>query len=180
MAGKNDNAGIHIRNTTAYVIIRHITILNGSQAMNNKDNYSSANDLGIFLENVSNVKIEDCNLENNNMGIWLEGCQAVSVSGCTVKNNRYRGIYLMDSSNCVIDGNTVYSDNPEYDDNILLNTNFKKPASVCSFNTVSNNDTETIRLQGSMTIKNTIHDNTWEGEPSTINVGSEVGENYIY
>jgi acetyltransferase-like isoleucine patch superfamily enzyme len=31
-----------------------------------------------------------------------------------------------------------------------------------------------------MTIKNTIRDNAWEGVPSTVIVGTEVGENYIY
>ena len=180
MAGKYDNAGIHIRNTTAYVIIRNITILNGSQAMNNKDNPSSANCLGIMFENVSNATIENCHLEKNNMGMWLEGCRAVSVIDNTVIDNRYRGIYLMDSSYCVLEGNTVDSDNPLYDDNILLNTNFKKPTSVCSYNQVLNNETKTIRLQGNMTTKNSIAGNTWEGKPSTIIIGSEVGENYIY
>jgi parallel beta-helix repeat protein len=92
MAGKNANAGIHIRNTTAYVIIRNITVLNGTQALNNKNIYDKANDLGIFLENVSHATIENCHLENNNMGMWLEGCLNVSVIGNTVVNNRYRGI----------------------------------------------------------------------------------------
>jgi parallel beta-helix repeat protein len=180
LAGKDDNAGIQLQYTTAHVIIRNITVLNGSEATNNKNNYSSANDLGIFLQFVSNATIENCHLENNNMGMWLEGCHAVSVINNTVIDNRYRGIYLMDSSYNIIEENTVDSDNPEYSDNILLNTNFKKPTSVCSVNLVKNNETKTIRLQGSKTTNNTIYGNSWEGVPSTVIVGSEVGENNIY
>jgi parallel beta-helix repeat protein len=180
MAGKNANAGIHLRNTTAYVIIRNITVLNGTEALNNKNIYDKANDLGIFLENVSHATIENCHLENNNMGMWLEGCRAITVIDNTVVNNRYRGIYLMDSSYSIIEENTVDSDDPEYGDNILLNTNFKKPASVCSVNLVKNNETKTIRLQGSKTTNNTIYGNSWEGVPSTVTVGPEVGENNIY
>ncbi len=180
MEGKDANAGIQLQYTTAYVVIRNCQIINGVDALNNKNNYSSANNLGIFLQNVSNATIENCRLENNNMGMWLEGCRDVSVIDNTVTDNRYRGIYLMDSSYCTLEGNTVSSDNPEYGDNILLNTNFKKPSSVCILNTVLSNEAETIRLQGSMTSKNIIHDNTWEGSPSDIIIGSEVGENYIY
>jgi parallel beta-helix repeat protein len=180
MTGKDANAGIQLQYTTAYVVIRNCQIKNGVDALNNKNNYSSANNLGIFLQNVSNATIENCTLENNNMGMWLEGCRDVSAIDNTVNDNRYRGIYLMDSSYCTLEGNTVYSDNPEYDDNILLNTNFKKPSSVCIYNTVLGNESETVRLQGSLTSKNTIHGNTWEGSPSSIIVGAEVGENYIY
>jgi parallel beta-helix repeat protein len=180
MAGKNVNAGIHLWGTTAYVIIRNITVLNGTQALNNKNIYDKANDLGIFLENVSHATIKNCHLENNNMGMWLEGCRAITVTGNTVVNNRYRGIYLMDSSYSIIEENTVDGNDPEYGDNILLNTNFKKPASVCSYNQVKNNETKTIRLQDAKTTYNYIYGNTWEGSPSNVIVGSEVGENYIY
>lgn len=182
MAGKSVNsAGIQIRNTTAYVIIRNITIKNGSQALNNKNDYSSANCLGIMLENVSHATIENCTLENNNMGIWLEGCLNVTAIGNTVINNRYRGIYLMDSRDCTIEGNTVDSNNPEYGDNIVLNTNFLKPESVCSFNLVQDNETKTIHLMGNEnTYGNTIRYNSWVGVPSTVNVDSGLGENFIY
>jgi parallel beta-helix repeat protein len=180
MTGKNANAGIQLQYTTAHVILRNIKVLNGVDALNNLNESDRANNLGIFLQFVSNATIEKCHLENNNMGMWLEGCQAVSVIGNTVIDNRYRGIYLMDSSYSIIEENTVDSDNPLYSDNILLNTNFLKPASVCSYNQVKNNETKAIRLQGSMTIKNTIYGNTWDGSPSSIIVGSEVGENFIY
>jgi parallel beta-helix repeat protein len=181
MAGKNVNVGIHLRNTTAYVIIRNITVLNGSQALNNKNNQSSANCLGIQLENVAHATIEKCHFENNNMGMWLEGCLNVSVIDNTVINNRYRGIYLMDSRDCAIEGNTVDSDNPEYDHNILLNINFLKPESVCTFNIVQDNETKTVHLEGNEnTCYNTITGNSWEGVPATVIVGSKVGENYIY
>jgi parallel beta-helix repeat protein len=181
MAGKNANAGIHLRNTTAYVIIRNITVLNGTQALNNKNIYDSANDLGIMLENVTHATIENCHFENNNMGMWLEGCQNVSAIDNTVVNNRYRGIYLMDSRDCNIEGNTVDSDSPDYWVDILLNTNSKKPESVCSFNQVLNNETETIHLMGNEnTYMNTIGGNTWEGGPSTCSQDSGVGVNIHY
>ena len=181
MAGKNANAGIHLRNTTAYVIIRNIRVLNGIQALNNKNIYDSANDLGIMLENVTHATIENCHFENNNMGMWLEGCQNVSVTDNTVINNRYRGIYLMDSRDCAIETNTVDSNNPDYGDDILLNTNFLKPESVCKFNTVQDNETKTIHLMGNEnTCYNTITGNFLEGVPSTVNVDSGVGVNYIY
>ena len=179
MTGRNANAGIQLQGTTAYVILRNITVINGVEAQNNINEDDRANNLGIFLQNVSNATIENCDLENNNMGMWLEGCRNVSVIGNTVINNRYRGIYLMDSNFCIIDGNTVDSDNPEYDDNILLNVNIQKPSSICSYNQVKNNETKKIRLMGSETIKNKIKDNAWEGMPSTVIVGSEVGENFI-
>jgi parallel beta-helix repeat protein len=179
MTGRNSNAGIQLQYTTAHVILRNITVLNGVDALNNLNESDRANNLGIFLQFVSNATIENCDLEKNNMGMWLEGCRNVSVIDNTVTDNRYRGIYLMDSNFCIIDGNTVDSDNPLYGDNILLNTNYQKPASICSYNQVKNNETQTIRLQASMTIKNTIKDNSWEGVPSTVIVGSEVGENFI-
>ncbi len=182
MAGKNVNIGIHLRNTTVYVIIRNITVLNGTQALNNKNNQSSANCLGIMLENVSHVTIENCHFENNNMGMWLEECLNVSVIDNTVINNRYRGIYLMGSRDCLIQGNTVNSDNTEYDQNILLNINTQKPDSICKFNKVWDNETKTVALAGNNnTCYNDITRNSWEGAPATVRVGSEVCEdNYIY
>lgn len=181
MAGKSANAGIHLRNTTAYVIIRNITVLNGSEATNNKNDLDSANDLGIFLENVSHAAIENCRFENNNMGMWLEGCQNVSVTGNTVINNRYRGIYLMDSRDCIIEGNTVFSGSTDYGYDILLNTNFKKTSSVCAFNQVLNNGTQTIHLMGNEnTYMNTITGNTWEGGPSSYSEDPGIGINIHY
>jgi parallel beta-helix repeat protein len=182
MANKNANVGIHLRNTTAYVVIRNITVINGIQALGNKNNLSSANCLGIMLENVAHARIENCHFGNNNMGIWLEECFNVSVINNTVLNNRYRGIYLMDSSNCIIQGNIVNSDNPEYDQNILLNINTKKSGSECKFNNVWNNETTSISLAGNEnTCYNDITGNSWEGVPFTVTVGSEVCEdNYIY
>jgi hypothetical protein len=87
----------------------------------------------------------------------------------------------MDSRDCAIEENTVYSDNPDYGDDILLNTNFKKPESVCSFNQVLNNETETIHLMGNEnTYMNTIGGNTWEGGSSTYSQDSGVGVNIHY
>ena len=182
MAGKNANAGIQLRDTTAYVIIRNITVLNGTQSLAQKNNQSSANCLGIMLENVAHATIMNCHFENNNMGMWLEGCFNVSAINNTVLNNRYRGIYLMDSHDCTIEGNTVDSDNPEYDDNIILNTNFQKPDSICKFNVVQNNETKTVHITGNEnTCYNTITGNSWESVPATVYVGSDVCEdNYIY
>jgi parallel beta-helix repeat protein len=177
LAGKNSNAGIQLQYTTAHVILRNITVKNGVASLKNINENDRANCLGIFLQFVSNATIENCHLENNNMGMWLEGCKNVSANGNTVINNRYRGIYLMDSSYCTLDGNTVGSDDPLYGDNILLNTNFQKPESVCVQNEVSNNDTETIRLQGDKTDYNWIDSNYWQNvhEPSTVTIGSECG-----
>jgi parallel beta-helix repeat protein len=176
LAGRDSNAGIQLQHTTKHVILRNIRVIDGVDGLNNLNESDRANKLGIFLQNVSNATIENCHLENNNMGMWLEGCRSVSIIDNTVVNNRYRGIYLMDSSYCVLQGNMVDSDGPEYDDNILLNTNFKKPESVCFYNNVLDNVTKTIRLQGAMTNYNTIRDNIWEGEHSTVTVGSEVGD----
>ncbi len=182
MASKNVNVGIHLRNTTAYVVIRNITVKNGIQALGNKNNQSSANCLGIMLENVVHVSIENCRFENNNMGIWIEGSQNVSVTGNTVLNNRYRGIYLMASRDCLIEDNTVDSDNTEYDDNIMLNFNMQQPEIPCQFNTVQNNETKTVHITGNEnTCYNTITGNSWGGAPATVYVGSQVCEdNYIY
>jgi parallel beta-helix repeat protein len=176
LAGRDSNAGIQLQYTSKHVILRNIRVVDGVDGLNNLNESDRANKLGIFLQDVSNATIENCYIENNNMGMWLEGCRAVTVIDNTVVNNRYRGIYLMDSSNCILQGNTVDSDNPEYDDNILLNTNFKKPGSVCTYNNVLDNLTRTIRLQGAMTNYNIIRDNTWDGEASTVIVGSEVGD----
>ena len=177
LKGTNSNAGIQLQYTTKYVILRNITVLNGSLSKKNINENDRANCLGIFLQFVSNATIENCHLENNNMGMWLEGCQYINVKTNTVIDNVYRGIYLMDSSYCILDGNTVGSDNPEYDDNILLNTNYTKPESKCELNMVSNNDTETIRLQGDKTDYNYIWYNYWQDEdvPSTVTIGSECG-----
>jgi parallel beta-helix repeat protein len=176
MAGRDSNAGIQLQYTSKPVILRNITVLDGVKGLNNLNESDRANKLGIFLQKVSNATIENCYIENNNMGMWLEGCSAVTVKDCTVVNNRYRGIYLMDSSNCNILGNTVSSDSPEYGDNILLNTNYKKPGSVCEYNHVMDNETEDIRLQGAKTNYNIIRDNTWGGLPFTVTVGPEVGD----
>jgi parallel beta-helix repeat protein len=123
MDDQNSNAGIWIKYTNANVVIRNCKIINGNTALNNKHNPSSANNLGIQLENVRNLIIENCQIETNNMGMWLEGCLNVSVFDCIVKNNVYRGIYLLDSKYCVIANNDV-EDNTG--DDILLNTNFLK------------------------------------------------------
>jgi parallel beta-helix repeat protein len=172
MDDQNSNAGIWIKYTNANVVIRNCKIINGNTALNNKHNPSSANNLGIQLENVRNLIIENCQIETNNMGMWLEGCLNVSVFDCIVKNNVYRGIYLLDSKYCVIANNDV-EDNTG--DDILLNTNFLKISTKCQFNRVTNNTTEKIHLMGNLnTSSNVVKSNV-----GIVSVDSGVGPNTI-
>lgn len=181
MTGKNANAGIQLQYTTAYVVIRNCHIFNGVYAQNNLNENDRADNLGILFQNVKNATIDNCRIEYNNMGMWLEGCHAVTVKNCRVLNNRYRGIYLMDSSNCDIEDNEVHSSSTEYGDDILLNTNFKKFMSVGQYNDVKYNETKKIHLMGNeYTCYNYIIGNTWEGGPSEHYQDSHVGENYYY
>ncbi|MEM0358578.1 MAG: NosD domain-containing protein [Candidatus Hadarchaeales archaeon] len=92
--------GIHIKNTTAYFVIRNVLVENG------KTTYH-----GIFLENVVNGRIENVVSRKNSRGIFLSYSNNIRLSTNTVENNKY-GIYLYCSSRNELWNNIVrYNEN---------------------------------------------------------------------
>ncbi|MEW6069366.1 MAG: right-handed parallel beta-helix repeat-containing protein [Candidatus Thermoplasmatota archaeon] len=90
--------GVHIRNTTAYFVIRNCTIRDGKT--NNYD--------GIYFYNVTNGKIENVMSYNNSGGILLCYSSDSNLNANQIYNNPY-GIYLYSSSNNIINANQIYN-----------------------------------------------------------------------
>ena len=88
-AGTGTNAGIEIRDTDVYFIIRNCTI---------HDGYSNSTD-GIYFYNVTNGGIEIVTSYNNSFGIALNYSSNNTITNCSVYNNPWVGIYLISSSN---------------------------------------------------------------------------------
>jgi len=85
--------GIIIRNTTAYFVIRNCYVHDGRNNGN----------LGIWLENVVNGKIENSTSENNDYaGIGFSESDNNIIRTAFTKNNNGQGIILYDSENNII------------------------------------------------------------------------------
>ena len=98
-AGTGTNAGIEIRDTDVYFIIRNCTI---------HDGYSNSTD-GIYFYNVTNGGIEIVTSYNNSFGIALNYSSNNTITNCSVYNNSDRGIALDSSSNNNITSCSVYN-----------------------------------------------------------------------
>jgi parallel beta-helix repeat protein len=91
--------GIYIEHTDAYFIIRNCYIHDGDPSFSE----------GIFLEGVSNGKIENSNIVNNEKGIYLWiGCYNVTISNNSIHSNDLAGIFFDYSSNNLIINNSIY------------------------------------------------------------------------
>ena len=97
-------AGVKIKNTDVYFIIRNCVIHDG------KSNYHS----GIYFSNTQNGKIEKCEIYNNHDGISLQDSYLGyssnnDISANQIYNNQYRGIHLRFSSDNNISANWIYN-----------------------------------------------------------------------
>ncbi|MDI6916711.1 MAG: right-handed parallel beta-helix repeat-containing protein [Thermoplasmatales archaeon] len=85
----NTAHGISIWNTDVYFIIRNCII---------HDSKNNCHE-GITFHNVTNSKIENCEIYNNYRGIRLDSSSNNQITNCTVYNNSCDGIHLYSSSN---------------------------------------------------------------------------------
>ncbi|MEW6069373.1 MAG: NosD domain-containing protein [Candidatus Thermoplasmatota archaeon] len=95
--------GIYIVNTNVYFIIRNCVIYYEDTAWPYTPLY------GIFLSNVTNGKIENCNIYNNTYGTYLDYSLNNTVSANYIYNNPGHGVVLSSSSNNNIRANYVYN-----------------------------------------------------------------------
>lgn len=90
--------GIEIRSTSVNFIIRDLRITNGF------DNYC-----GIYFDNVTNGRIENCIIEDNQYGLILSSSSNNLIIGDKVLFNNHNGISLFNSSQNIISNNDVSS-----------------------------------------------------------------------
>ena len=86
---------IYIRDTTAYFIIRDCTLSTGRFAQ------------GIFLNNVENAVIEDCEISNAQNGILVQSSNNVEIQSNTIRNCNI-GLWIVFSTNYEVSGNSYF------------------------------------------------------------------------
>lgn len=151
-------AGIEIRNTDKYLLIRNCTIINGEKS------YFIG---GIFLCDCTNAVIFNCTITNSGHGIDLERCSDILVIKNNLSNNIYNGLRLDYSADNTVLGNQII-DNFEggvridfTEGNIIKNNLFR------NFN-------NQLSIWGDITTNNWIFMNIFE---STIFVSSLIANN---
>lgn len=150
---------------------------------------------GITLSGISNVLIENTNIENFDYGAYLENSSnSNTISWNNITNNSY-GVYLSNCSNISISANSM-TQNSNYDImlynssyNDISNNNAKSPNEACIFldyssrNIISNNDLTSygvsIRLWFSSD-NNTLTENNLRGDAYGIECESDSSNNSIY
>jgi parallel beta-helix repeat protein len=89
ISAENAN-GIEIRNTTVYFVVRNCYVYDGRNNCN----------VGIWLDNVVNGKIENSYFENNDhAGVGFVNSDNNVIKNCITKNNYVHGIVFYDSDN---------------------------------------------------------------------------------
>ncbi len=83
--------GIAVRNTTAYVILRNITISNA--------------DIGIHIDNARNVVVSNCVLSNNEFAVAIRYSRDCSVLNSSFLDNGY-AVSIYESREILVSGNT--------------------------------------------------------------------------
>ncbi len=94
----NTTAGIHVRNTQSYFVIRNVFI--------HPSNLTPGSS-GILLESVMNGKIENVRIANFTYGLWLSIGSTNWITANSMWNNTY-GISMSGSANTISD-NHVYN-----------------------------------------------------------------------
>jgi parallel beta-helix repeat protein len=112
--------GIWIENTNAYFIIKNCQIYNGT--------IGNSTNKGIYLNNVKNGTIINCNISNNYYGFYLSNSNDNLIYNNTIYNN-FCGIYFSNSNNNYIQNNILQN-------NTNFGINFR---TKCSNNYISNN-----------------------------------------
>ena len=133
--------GIYIKDTTDYFVIKNCTIYDGGSTYH-----------GIYLNNVTHGRVENCTVYNNTWGIGLSTSSSNNTLTSNTAYNNTAGIVLFSSSsNNTLTSNTAY--NNTY--GIALSTS---PNNTLTSNTAYNN-TAGIYLSDSSS-NNTITTNT--------------------
>ena len=91
--------GIDIENTDAYFVIKNCTVYDGGSSFD-----------GIYLENVTHGRIENCTVYNNTVGIYLYlSSNYNNITGNTAYNNTAGIVLSTSSNNSTLTSNTVYN-----------------------------------------------------------------------
>ena len=150
-AGTGTNAGIEIRDTDVYFIIRNCTI---------HDGYSNSTD-GIYFYNVTNGGIEIVTSYNNSFGIALNYSSNNTITNCSVYNNPWVGIYLISSSNNnQITNCSVYSNSMS---GIYLSSSSNNNITNCSVYSNSYSIALDASSNNNQITNCSVYNNTWVG-----------------
>jgi len=89
--------GIWIENTTAYFVIRNVSI-DGKLKRTN----------GIYLINVKNGRFEDVSVNNTNYSIYMVNSSNVQIAGADVGNSNY-GVYIVNSTAIQLNDSRIHN-----------------------------------------------------------------------
>ena len=104
IVGEKLEAGIYILHTTRFLIIEKCEVV---------DEYNKFYSGGIFIENCSNIRIQNCKAKNFGNGIFIKDSSEIHVIDNEMNDEVEDGIHLLRSSNCTVRDNEV-SINPWY------------------------------------------------------------------
>ena len=93
---------VEIRNTNVPFHFRNCTVINSG---------SGTNDRGIYLQNCTNITIENCTIRNNRRAIFLYYSHHDVLMGNNISVNTEHGIYLENSNFTLITRNLVHRNN---------------------------------------------------------------------
>jgi len=120
------NNGILIKNTDVHFTISGVFAVSTNHAYR-----------GIYLNNATNARIENCICTDNLYGIYAAMCSNLEISGCNVSSSSGNGFYILSCDNVTISGCDAYSNG---DNGVHLHG--------CTDVTVTNTDTTYNGLNG--------------------------------
>ncbi len=88
--------GIVLRNTTAPLVVREVTVHSGGLGHN-----------GMVLENATSVSVGNATLSFDASGIVVRSCRDIALTGNAVTRNTWDGIAILDSRTIRLNGNNV-------------------------------------------------------------------------
>ncbi|MFX0103418.1 MAG: right-handed parallel beta-helix repeat-containing protein, partial [Candidatus Hodarchaeota archaeon] len=146
----NSGHGISISDTDVYLIIRGCTITNAE----------TNPQAGIFFQNVTNARVENCSVQHNWYGIYLSYSSNVEVRDCDFYQNQRSAVHSDHTNDSTYIGNTA---NPNWYTTFHL---LYSHNNLISRNTMIGSSAEQIAItlsDDNVIFKNTIDNNQFRG-----------------
>ncbi len=141
--------GIAIDGTTAHFVVRNVHV-----------HSSSLTHYGVYLDNVTNGRLENCNITDNWMGIVIGKSNNVRLVDNIVTSND-EGVRVYDSFDMVVESNAIVENSPRNGMSLVSSSNINLRGNTISANgwagmyvasstriTISGNDVNSNNLEG--------------------------------